>query len=88
MPALTKSVNDRNSDVRRVASLALAKIAAALREADRTDAIRVLKDAQAAIEHSEDPRVKAQAPDLADAVEGPGGAAPRARSLIHERRAR
>jgi HEAT repeat protein len=66
VPALTKALNDENGDVRRSAAISLSRIATALRDARRTEAIEPLQRAAAAMELSPDRQVKAHAPIVAD----------------------
>ena len=68
VPALTKALSDEDEDVRRIAAATLSKIAAALREGRRTEAIEPLQQAVAAMERSPDRRLKAKAPDCGDAI--------------------
>jgi HEAT repeat protein len=66
VPALTKALNDENGDVRKSAAISLSRIATALRDARRTEAIEPLERAAAAMEQSPDRQVKARAPIAAD----------------------
>ena len=68
VPALTKALSDENEDVRRIAAAALSKIAVALRDGRRTEAIEPLQKAVAAMEQSPDRQVKAKTPDCVDAI--------------------
>ncbi len=68
VPALTKALNDENGDVRRIAAASLSKIAPALRDARRTEAIEPLQGAATAMEQSPDPQVKAHAQTNIDAI--------------------
>ena len=68
VPALTKALSDENENVRRIAANSLSKMAAALRNGRRTEAIATLQQAVAAMEQSPDRRVKAKAHDCMDAI--------------------
>jgi HEAT repeat protein len=68
IPALTKALDDESRDVTRVAAISLSKIAAALREAHRTDAIEPLQKAAVAMEQNQSSRVKATGFSLTGAI--------------------
>src|SRR5207249_3652065 len=68
LPALTKVLNDEVDDVRMFAAEALEKIAGALRETCRTDAVVQLKEAERALEQSTESRVKAYMTGVEEAV--------------------
>jgi HEAT repeat protein len=61
VPALTKALNDENGAVRRIAATSLSRIATALRDGRRTEAVEPLQRAATAMEQSPDPQVKARA---------------------------
>jgi HEAT repeat protein len=61
IPALTRALDDEDGIVRRIAAASLSKIATALRDDHRTEAIEPLQKAVAAMEQSPDRRVKAKA---------------------------
>jgi len=68
IPALTNALNDEDEDVRRVAAESISKIAKALRDRHRTEAVEPLQKAMAAMQQSPDRHVKAQAPVGDDAI--------------------
>jgi hypothetical protein len=76
LPALIKAVSDEGQDVGWVAGNSLSKIATALRDAGRTDAIEPLQNAASAMQQSNDPRVQALAPTVTDAVAALKGDSP------------
>jgi HEAT repeat protein len=68
IPVLTNALNDENEDVRRAAARAISKIATALRDRHRTEAIEPLQKAMAAMQQSPDRYVTAQARAGIDAI--------------------
>jgi len=68
VPALTQALNDEDEDVRQGAAESLSKIATALRDSHRTEAVEPLQKAMAAMQQSPDRQVKARAPVGADAI--------------------
>jgi len=67
IPTLIKRLRD-DEPVNKIAAQALANIAVSLKEAHRTDAIKALEDAQAAIGQSDDSDIESKTPDLDDAI--------------------
>jgi hypothetical protein len=65
---LAKALNDRSDYVRSRAAFAIGRIAVALQQAGRTDAIAALKDVQAAIARSDDPSVSTSGPNVKAAI--------------------
>ncbi len=68
VPALTQALNDEDEDVRRFAAESLSKIAAALGDSHRTEAVEPLQRAMAAMQQSPDRQVSANAPVGASAI--------------------
>lgn len=68
VPALTQALNDEDEDVRRAAAEAISKIATALQDSHRTEAVEPLQKAMAAMQQSPDSRVKANASVGAGAI--------------------
>jgi HEAT repeat protein len=68
VPALTNALNDDNEDVRQAAAKAISKIATALKDSHRTEAVEPLQKAMAAMQQSPDRQVKANVSVGADAI--------------------
>lgn len=68
VPALTNALSDEEQDVRQTAAEAISKIATALKDTRRTEAVEPLQKAMATMQQSPDRQVKAKASVVADAI--------------------
>jgi hypothetical protein len=62
VPALTSALNDEDQDVRQTAAEAISKIARALKDSHRAEAVEPLQKAMAAMQQNPDRQVTAKLP--------------------------